>query len=97
MGGSGSMRAFDSEAEAIRLANDSPFGLAAAVMSRDIPRCESVARRFRAGVAWINCSQATFVQAPWGGYKQNGIGGAATTTWKPSRSRATAAKPGAGS
>ncbi|TWC48967.1 betaine-aldehyde dehydrogenase [Pseudomonas sp. SJZ080] len=68
------LRAFDSEAEAIRLANDSPFGLAAAVMSRDIPRCERVARRFRAGIVWVNCSQPTFVEAPWGGYKQSGIG-----------------------
>jgi betaine-aldehyde dehydrogenase len=68
------LRAFDTEAEAIRLANDSPFGLAAAVMSRDIPRCERVARRFRAGIVWINCSQPTFVEAPWGGYKQSGIG-----------------------
>ena len=68
------LRAFDTEAEAIRLANDSPFGLAAAVMSRDIPRCERVARRFRAGIVWVNCSQPTFVEAPWGGYKQSGIG-----------------------
>ncbi|MBD9438323.1 aldehyde dehydrogenase family protein [Pseudomonas sp. PDM04] len=68
------LRAFDSEAEAIRLANDSPFGLAAAVMSRDISRCERVARRFRAGIVWVNCSQPTFVEAPWGGYKQSGIG-----------------------
>ena len=68
------LRAFDSEAEAIRLANDSPFGLAAAVMSRDIPRCERVARRFRAGIVWVNYSQPTFVEAPWGGYKQSGIG-----------------------
>jgi len=68
------LRAFDTEAEAIRLANDSPFGLAAAVMSRDIPRCERVARGFRAGIVWVNCSQPTFVEAPWGGYKQSGIG-----------------------
>lgn len=43
-------------------------------MSRDIPRCERVARRFRAGIVWVNCSQPTFVEAPWGGYKQSGIG-----------------------
>ncbi|AMN80547.1 aldehyde dehydrogenase family protein [Pseudomonas azotoformans] len=68
------LRAFDSEAEAVRLANDSPFGLAAAIMSRDMPRCERVARRFRAGIVWVNCSQPTFVEAPWGGYKQSGLG-----------------------
>ena len=68
------LRAFDSEDEALRLANDSPFGLAAAVMSRDLARCQRVARRLRAGIVWVNCSQPTFVEAPWGGYKQSGIG-----------------------
>ncbi|MCY1494029.1 Betaine aldehyde dehydrogenase [compost metagenome] len=68
------LRAFDDEAEALRLANDSPFGLAAAVMSRDLQRAERVARRLRAGIVWINCSQPTFTESPWGGYKQSGIG-----------------------
>jgi len=68
------IRPFKSEAEAIQLANDSRFGLAAAVMSADHARCERVARAFRAGIVWINCSQPTFTQAPWGGYKQSGIG-----------------------
>lgn len=68
------VKPFSSESEAIRMANDSRFGLAAAVMSKDIPRCERVARAFRAGIVWINCSQPTFVEAPWGGYKQSGIG-----------------------
>ncbi|MBP1888153.1 aldehyde dehydrogenase family protein [Sinorhizobium mexicanum] len=65
---------FSDEEEAIRLANDSRFGLAAAVMSDDRTRCERVARAFRAGIVWINCSQPTFTEAPWGGYKQSGIG-----------------------
>jgi len=68
------IRPFDSEEQAIELANDSRFGLAAAVMSADQARCERVARAFRAGIVWINCSQPTFTQAPWGGYKQSGIG-----------------------
>ncbi|KXV02850.1 aldehyde dehydrogenase [Caballeronia megalochromosomata] len=68
------IRAFDDEAEAVRSANDSRFGLAAAVMSRDLARCERVARALRAGIVWINCSQPTFTEAPWGGYKQSGIG-----------------------
>ena len=68
------IRPFDDEAEAVRSANDSRFGLAAAVMSRDIERCERVARALRAGIVWINCSQPTFTEAPWGGYKQSGIG-----------------------
>ncbi|MBU3057370.1 aldehyde dehydrogenase family protein [Pseudomonas indica] len=68
------VRPFDDEAEALRSANDSRFGLAAAVMSRDLPRAERVARKLRAGIVWINCSQPTFTEAPWGGYKQSGIG-----------------------
>jgi betaine-aldehyde dehydrogenase len=68
------VRSFRDEAEAVRLANDSPFGLAAAVMSADLERCRRVARSFRAGIVWINCSQPTFSQAPWGGMKQSGIG-----------------------
>ncbi|WP_342364086.1 aldehyde dehydrogenase family protein [Terrarubrum flagellatum] len=68
------VRPFDSEDEAVRLANDSRYGLAAAVMSADADRAERVARRLRAGIVWINCSQPTFVEAPWGGYKQSGIG-----------------------
>jgi betaine-aldehyde dehydrogenase len=68
------IRAFDNEAEAVRSANDSRFGLAAAVMSKDLERAERVARKLRAGIVWINCSQPTFTEAPWGGYKQSGIG-----------------------
>lgn len=68
------IRPFDDEAEAVRSANNSRFGLAAAVMSRDNTRCERVARALRAGIVWINCSQPTFTEAPWGGYKQSGIG-----------------------
>ncbi|MCF6192950.1 MAG: aldehyde dehydrogenase family protein [Kangiellaceae bacterium] len=68
------VKSFTTENEAVRLANDSRFGLAAAVMSKDEQRCERVARAFRAGIVWINCSQPTFCEAPWGGYKQSGIG-----------------------
>ncbi|MCW2271546.1 Betaine aldehyde dehydrogenase [compost metagenome] len=68
------VRPFDDEAEALRSANDSRFGLAAAVMSKDLVRAERVARKLRAGIVWINCSQPTFTEAPWGGYKQSGIG-----------------------
>lgn len=68
------VRPFDTEDEAVRAANNSRFGLAAAVMSADLARCERVARSLRAGIVWINCSQPTFTEAPWGGYKQSGIG-----------------------
>jgi betaine-aldehyde dehydrogenase len=68
------VKSFTLEADAIRMANASRFGLAAAVMSTDLTRANRVARAFRAGIVWINCSQPTFTQAPWGGYKQSGIG-----------------------
>ena len=68
------VRRFETEAEAVGLANDTPFGLAAAVMSEDDDRCDRVADALRAGIVWVNCSQPTFTQAPWGGYKQSGIG-----------------------
>ncbi|APG95651.1 aldehyde dehydrogenase family protein [Sinorhizobium americanum] len=68
------IKPFSTEEEAIELANDSRFGLAAAVMSKDDVRAERVASAFRAGIVWINCSQPTFTEAPWGGYKESGIG-----------------------
>jgi betaine-aldehyde dehydrogenase len=68
------VRTFRTEAEAIALANDSRYGLAAAVLTADDARAERVAKAMRAGIVWINCSQPTFVQAPWGGMKMSGIG-----------------------
>jgi betaine-aldehyde dehydrogenase len=52
----------------------SRFGLAAAVTSVDSERADRVAAALRAGIVWINCSQPTLTQAPWGGYEQSGIG-----------------------
>jgi betaine-aldehyde dehydrogenase len=65
---------FEGEAEAIRIANDSPYGLAAAVWSRDIFKAFRTVKALRAGVVWVNHMQPTYVEAPWGGYKQSGFG-----------------------
>jgi betaine-aldehyde dehydrogenase len=65
---------FDGETDAIRIANDTPYGLAAAVWSRDIFRALRVVKAVRAGVVWVNHMQPTYVEAPWGGYKQSGFG-----------------------
>ncbi|MFN8439982.1 MAG: aldehyde dehydrogenase family protein [Caldilineaceae bacterium] len=65
---------YDSLDEAIRLANDTIYGLAAGVWGRDIERCMSVAQRIRAGTVWINDWHVLNAEAPFGGYKQSGIG-----------------------
>jgi len=65
---------FTDEEDAIRIANDTPYGLAAAVWSRDIFRCLRVVRAVRAGIVWVNTMQPCYVESPWGGYKQSGHG-----------------------
>ena len=65
---------FETEEEAIRLANDSIYGLAGAVFTSDGSRASRVVRKLRAGITWINAYHPTFNEAPWGGYKQSGIG-----------------------
>ncbi|MCR9194487.1 MAG: aldehyde dehydrogenase family protein [Hyphomonas sp.] len=65
---------FDNEDDGVREANNSIYGLGAAVMSRDISRANRVARALKAGVVWVNCSQPTFTEVPWGGVKRSGIG-----------------------
>jgi len=65
---------FSSEDEVISLANDTIYGLAGAVWSKDILKAERVASQLRMGTVWINDFHPYFAQAPWGGYKQSGIG-----------------------
>jgi betaine-aldehyde dehydrogenase len=66
--------AFDAEAEVIQRANDTEFGLAAGVFTRDLARAHRVVAALEAGVCWINNYNVTPVEAPFGGNKQSGIG-----------------------
>lgn len=65
---------FRDEADAIRIANDTPYGLAAAVWSRDIFKCLRLVKALRAGIVWVNTMQPCYVESPWGGCKQSGQG-----------------------
>src|SRR5499433_4305919 len=65
---------FEGEPDAIRIANDTPYGLAGAAWTRDIYRAFRVVKSLRAGIIWVNHMQPTYVEAPWGGYKQSGFG-----------------------
>lgn len=65
---------FTTEEEAITLANDSVYGLSGGVWTKDISKAERCAARMRMGTVWINDFNVFFAQAPWGGYKQSGIG-----------------------
>jgi len=65
---------FDSDEEAIRIANDTPYGLAAAVWTRDITRAHRTARALRAGSVWVNQYDGGDMTAPFGGFKQSGNG-----------------------
>ncbi|HKG17213.1 MAG TPA: aldehyde dehydrogenase family protein [Solirubrobacteraceae bacterium] len=91
----------DSEQEAIRLTNDSEFGLGASVWTRDRPKGERIAREIRSGMVWINDHMYSHgaCQCSWGGVKNSGLGRAHSkfgfyecvniklVTWEPSRMR----------
>jgi betaine-aldehyde dehydrogenase len=65
---------FDDEAEAVTRANDTPFGLAAGVFTRDLARAHRVVAKLQAGTCWINNYNITPVEIPFGGMKQSGLG-----------------------
>ncbi|WP_354686817.1 aldehyde dehydrogenase family protein [Cupriavidus necator] len=65
---------FRSEEEALRTANDTPYGLAGAVWTRDLDKANRMSRGLRFGTVWVNDYHPYFPEAPWGGYKASGIG-----------------------
>ncbi|MFC5712979.1 betaine-aldehyde dehydrogenase [Thalassorhabdus alkalitolerans] len=65
---------FNTEEQAVNLANDSKYGLAGAVWTTDIKKAQRVSSLLRMGTVWINDFHPYFAQAPWGGYKSSGIG-----------------------
>jgi betaine-aldehyde dehydrogenase len=65
---------FDTEDDAVRLANSTPYGLSGSIWSRDIARALRTARRVQAGVLSINSNSSVHTEAPFGGYKMSGIG-----------------------
>jgi (Z)-2-((N-methylformamido)methylene)-5-hydroxybutyrolactone dehydrogenase len=65
---------FDDEDDAVRIGNDTRFGLAAAVWTRDLKRAMVMTDRLRAGTVWVNNYRATSFTSPFGGFKDSGIG-----------------------
>ena len=68
------VESFTDEAEAIRLANDTRYGLAAGVWTSDPEKAQRVADRLRHGTVWINDYHPYIPEAEWGGFKQSGVG-----------------------
>jgi (Z)-2-((N-methylformamido)methylene)-5-hydroxybutyrolactone dehydrogenase len=65
---------FDTEDEAVTLANDTPYGLAAGFWTQDLARAITLPKRLRAGTVWVNAYRVVSYLAPFGGFKQSGIG-----------------------
>jgi gamma-glutamyl-gamma-aminobutyraldehyde dehydrogenase len=70
-----SILGFSSEAEAIKIANDSEYGLAASVFTHDLDSAHRMARAVRAGTVSVNCYSEGSIATPFGGYKSSGFGG----------------------
>lgn len=69
-----SVIAFDTPEEALRIANDSPYGLAAALWTRDLSKAHRLARDLQSGSVWVNCWDGGDMSMPFGGFKQSGNG-----------------------
>ena len=70
----GAVMAFDNVEEAIRIANDTDYGLAATIWTQDVASAHTLSRRVRAGTVWVNGWAAIDPALPWGGLKQSGMG-----------------------
>jgi aminomuconate-semialdehyde/2-hydroxymuconate-6-semialdehyde dehydrogenase len=68
------LQSFGDEADALRIANGTPYGLAASIWSRDIERCHRVAARLESGLVWINTWMLRDLRTPMGGVKHSGLG-----------------------
>jgi (Z)-2-((N-methylformamido)methylene)-5-hydroxybutyrolactone dehydrogenase len=65
---------FDTDEEAVAIANDTPYGLAAGVWTRSLARATEMPRRLKAGTVWVNAYRVVSYLAPFGGFKHSGIG-----------------------
>ena len=65
---------FETDDEAVAIANDTPFGLAAGIWTTDLGRALAMPRRLNAGTVWVNAYRVVSYMAPFGGFKQSGIG-----------------------
>ncbi|MEO8068577.1 MAG: aldehyde dehydrogenase family protein, partial [Flavobacteriales bacterium] len=68
------LQPFDTEEEALRHANSTPYGLASVIWTNDLKRAHRVARELKAGITWINCWMVRDLRTPFGGVKQSGVG-----------------------
>ncbi|MBL7953192.1 MAG: aldehyde dehydrogenase [Flavobacteriales bacterium] len=68
------LQPFDDEAQALALANATPYGLASVVWTSDVQRTHRVARALQAGIVWVNCWMVRDLRTPFGGVKQSGVG-----------------------
>ncbi len=68
------LASFESEEEAVSVANGTPYGLSASVWTKDGARAQRVAERLQAGTVWVNCWMVRDLRAPFGGVKQSGVG-----------------------
>lgn len=69
-----SLLKFKDEADAVRIANDTDYGLGFGIFTKDVSRAHRLTKQIKAGIGWVNYYHPTFNELPWGGYKQSGVG-----------------------